>query len=112
MTRDEAQRRAAELVQEYHGRRCWGYDPVQHAEYESLIADALLAAYREGAERATAGKGKTYDDEANCAHCGRYTPHTYHDSGHERDSINDWRQCHVCRWHWSGATGEYAPPTT
>ena len=55
MTESEAKRRAAELVQEYHGRRSWGYDPNQHAEYEQLIAAALLAAAREG-ERSGAAR--------------------------------------------------------
>lgn len=39
--------RAAMVVMEYHGKRCWGYDPVQHAEYEELIAAAIDEAVRD-----------------------------------------------------------------
>ncbi len=38
------EQRASTVVVEYHAKRAWGYDPNQHAEYESLIADAIRAA--------------------------------------------------------------------
>jgi len=53
---------------------------------------------------------RKYQDEAFCDHCDRDTPHLFRDSGHERDSSNDTRECLVCRWYWSGLTDEYSPP--
>lgn len=50
------------------------------------------------------------DDVHYCDHCERDTPHDAHDSGHERDSSGDWRECLVCRWRYSGLTGRYSPP--
>jgi hypothetical protein len=41
--------RAASVAQNYHAARAWGYDPVQHADYEAMIAsaiDAAVAAFR------------------------------------------------------------------
>lgn len=43
--------RAGAVVMDYHGKRCWGYDPVQHAEYEQLIADAIREAVTAERER-------------------------------------------------------------
>lgn len=51
-----------------------------------------------------------YTDEGFCDHCDKYTPHRYHDSGHERDSSHDWRECTVCKWICYGLSGEYRPP--
>lgn len=39
-----ARERARAVVQDYHARRGWGYDSVQHAEYETLLAIAIDAA--------------------------------------------------------------------
>lgn len=43
--------RASHVVQNYHATRCWGYDPVQHAEYERLIAGAIREAVADERER-------------------------------------------------------------
>lgn len=56
------------------------------------------------------GISTTYYDEAYCHHCDKDTPHEIHDSGHERDSSGDWRICQVCKWYYSGYTGEYHEP--
>lgn len=53
---------------------------------------------------------RDYDDEWFCDRCQQDTPHRVHESGHDRDMSNDWRECTVCRWRWSGLTGEYHPP--
>jgi hypothetical protein len=55
-------------------------------------------------------KPKTYEDVEWCGHCEKDTKQTIHDSGHERDSSNDWRICHECLWHYSGWSGEWSPP--
>ena len=43
--------RAAKAVMDFHARRAWGYDPVQHAELEGLIAEAIRQAVVEERER-------------------------------------------------------------
>lgn len=45
-----------------------------------------------------------------CDHCDRDTPHDVVEGGHERDSSNDSRTCHVCGWTWYGMTGKYVDP--
>jgi hypothetical protein len=52
-----------------------------------------------------------WEGDCRCDHCGKNTPHRYHDDGHERDSSHDWRQCLVCGWKAWGFTGEYQPDT-
>jgi len=45
MTRQmTAEERAATVVQDVYAKRQWGYDPNQHAEFETAIADAIRAA--------------------------------------------------------------------
>lgn len=44
------EQRAAEIVQNYHAKRAWGYDPNQHAEYEAAIAAAIRDAVAEERE--------------------------------------------------------------
>jgi hypothetical protein len=46
-----AEERAAAAVVEWHGRHVWGYDPVQHAELQELIADQVRAAEAAAAAR-------------------------------------------------------------
>lgn len=43
--------RAANVVMDFHARRSWAYDPVQHAELEGLIAEAIRQAVVEERER-------------------------------------------------------------
>lgn len=57
--------RASIVVQNYHATRCWGYDPVQYAEYERLIADAIREAVAAGRERA-AQLAETFGGWAPC----------------------------------------------
>jgi len=45
------EQRAAGVVQDYHAKRCWGYDPVQHADYETLLAAAIREAVAAERER-------------------------------------------------------------
>jgi hypothetical protein len=52
----------------------------------------------------------TYTDIEWCGHCEKDTKQTIHESGHERDSSNDWRRCHECQWYYSGWSGEWSPP--
>lgn len=58
------------------------------------------------------GEAKTYEDECYCGHCDKYTKQTIHDSGHERDSSNDWRECHECGWRLDGYSGKWHEPYT
>lgn len=51
-----------------------------------------------------------YQDEMWCDHCDKDTQHKVIDSGHERDSSGDWRECLECHWTKTGH-GEYEPPT-
>lgn len=43
-----------------------------------------------------------YEDERFCEHCNAYTMHRCCDSGHERDSSNDYKECLICHWYRSG----------
>ena len=52
---------------------------------------------------------KTYIDEYFCDHCDKDTLHKILESGHERDSSNDYFECLECGWSKSGH-GEYEPP--
>ena len=54
---------------------------------------------------------QNYEDEAFCDHCEKYTQHIFHDSGHERDSSGDLRECQVCKWYKYGLTDTYTPPS-
>jgi hypothetical protein len=42
---------ASLVVMEFYGKRAWGYDPNQHAEYERMIADAIRTAVAAERER-------------------------------------------------------------
>ncbi|VTT98918.1 unnamed protein product [Gemmataceae bacterium] len=52
MSDGDAARLASEAVQDFHASLVWGYDPVQHAELERAIADAITRAV--AAERSRA----------------------------------------------------------
>lgn len=52
---------------------------------------------------------ETYIDEGYCDICDDITEQEYHDSGHERDSSNDWRVCLKCGATYSGFTGDWTP---
>ncbi len=52
-----------------------------------------------------------YEDERFCEHCEKETPHTCYDSGHERDSSNDYQKCQVCGWWLLGMFTHYLPPS-
>lgn len=49
-------------------------------------------------------------DEFFCQHCQRDTLHTFIDSGHERDSSSDYRECLTCGWWLVGMFQDYRPP--
>ena len=53
-----------------------------------------------------------YEDERFCYHCKKVTNHKCKDSGHERDSSQDYQECLECKWYSLGLTGhtEYYPP--
>lgn len=55
---------------------------------------------------------REYDDEGYCDNCEDWTPQTFHDSEHERDSSGDWQKCHRCGYTYYGLTGEWEPPET
>lgn len=42
------------------------------------------------------GGGAEEEDDRHCEWCGRETRHALHDSGHERDSSGDYRECKEC----------------
>ena len=50
--RAAASRAAAEAVQDFYAVRCWGYDPNQHAEFETFLANRILAGVLHERERA------------------------------------------------------------
>lgn len=50
---------------------------------------------------------KEYNDTEFCEHCKKDTMHLIYESGHERDSSNDWRQCLTCHWTWNGFDNKY-----
>lgn len=68
-------------------------------------SEPLLA----GARAAT--RSREYEDACWCDNCHNSTPHLVHDSGHERDSSNDWRKCLACNWVKRDHSPEYEPPS-
>jgi hypothetical protein len=54
--------------------------------------------------------GKYYEEECFCEHCQKDTMHLVFETGHERDSSGDWRECLECKWTCSGLTDRYNPP--
>jgi hypothetical protein len=74
------------------------------------IARAIREAVAEALALRDAPPDREYNDTRHCDHCDKDTPHECYDSGHERDSSNDWQRCLVCRWRASGMTGQYYPP--
>jgi hypothetical protein len=67
-----AEERAAAAVVEWHGRHVWGYDPVQHAELQELIADQVRAAETAAAGRqrqrflALIAEARSWWERGNC----------------------------------------------
>lgn len=55
-------------------------------------------------------KEEKYEDERYCGNCEEYTLQICHDSGHERDSSNDWQECKKCGWTKSGWSDTWHPP--
>jgi hypothetical protein len=45
-----------------------------------------------------------------CPHCDCWTLQHVWESGHERDGSEDWKECSVCHWRYSGLTGKWEPP--
>jgi len=76
-----------------------------------VLKRALLALPSASADaQAATPEEEGYEDEAFCDHCGQDTRQRFHDSGHERDSSNDWRECLVCHWVKFGYADTFSPP--
>jgi hypothetical protein len=45
-----------------------------------------------------------------CPHCDAETLQHVWESGHERDGSNDWQECTICHWRYSGLTGKWQAP--
>jgi hypothetical protein len=75
----------------------------------------LLRIYREGYEAgrkaavANPTSADLYDEIRPCSHCNLDTLHQCYDSGHERDSSDDWARCTVCNWRRGGHDDEHQP---
>jgi hypothetical protein len=46
-----------------------------------------------------------------CGNCDEWTLQHVWDSGHERDGSNDWQECSVCHWIYSGFTARWLSPS-
>ena len=53
------------------------------------------------------GKERTYEMELFCDLCDKDTMHKVYETGHERDSSNDWSECLECGGHCRGIVGEH-----
>ena len=51
-----------------------------------------------------------YGSIRSCHHCEMDTLHRCKDSGHERDSSQDYQECKLCGWWKLGMDGEYRAP--
>ena len=51
-----------------------------------------------------------YVDKRYCGHCNNDTMQECRDSGHERDSSNDYQECLACHWYKCGMNPHWEPP--
>lgn len=49
-------------------------------------------------------------DTRYCDHCKKDTQQNCRDSGHERDSSDEWQECLTCHWFKSGMSSEWRAP--
>lgn len=80
------------------------------ADVDALLAE-MQALRQQITHYTTAKSPQEYQGVSWCDNCDEEAKHIFHDSGHERDSSGDWRQCLKCRWTWLGLTGKYEPPS-